>query len=404
MPLARFLQVSDFHLGRAFGWLAAERRKERRYEQRRALEEAVRLAIERGTHAILLPGDLFDVEAVDADTMSFALHAFRVAGCPPVFVAPGNHDPASPTSHAWNPALLRARGFAWPGHVHVFTEPEWTALPLPGLEGVTVWGRCFASGMPSAERPLEPGTLRGVAADDGVHVAVFHGSREGFCPPRQAVTAPFSDDEALRSRFAYMAVGHYHAASQLRGPEGVRLAYAGSAVALDMSETGPHGALEVRITTGQGLPRTETEFLELDRRRVYDLGADVSGCGSAEQVDRRALKAMDQAGASEQDITTVRFSGRLARGVRYSGPGPELEGHAFHVRVDLSRVRPDYDLDALRRDASDVTEMRFARALLERLDAEKDPGERALLESALYYGLDAFRLGEVAPAYEELAE
>ena len=404
MPVARFLQVSDFHLGRAFGWLAPERRAQRRAEQRRALEEAVRQAIERGVHAILLPGDLFDAEAVDADTLSFSTRAFQVAGCPPVFIAPGNHDPASPVSHTWNPTLLRARGFSWPEHVHVFREPTWEGAPVPGLDGVAVWGRCFVSGMESAERPLAAAALRDVARGPGVHVAVFHGSREGYLPPYQATAGPFSDDEARRSTFAYLAVGHYHAANQLDGAEGPRLAYAGSAVALDVTETGRHGALEVTITYGQGLPRTAIEPVELDRRRVYDLTVAVDGCGSAEQVDRRALKAMDQAGASEQDIVTVRFTGRVAHGVRYAAPGPDLRAHAFHVRVDLSRMRPEYDLAALRRDASGATEARFARALLDALDAAIDPAERAEIESALYYGLDAFRLGEVQPAYEEIAE
>ena len=404
MPVARFLQVSDVHLGRAFGWLSAERRQQRRFEQRRALEEAVRQAIERGVHAILLPGDLFDLEAVDADTLTFAIRAFEVTGCPPVFVAPGNHDPASPASHTWSSSLLRARGFAWPAHVHVFCEPTWQSKPVEGLEGFTIWGRCFASGMESAERPLSAEALRGTAQGDGVHVAVFHGSREGHCPPDQSVTAPFSDAEALGSRFAYLAAGHYHAATQIDGAEGPRLAYAGSALALDLTEVGSHGAWEVRIKTGSGLPRTEIETVELDRRRVYDLPVDIGGCGSAEQIDRRALKAMDQAGASEQDIVTVRFTGRLAHGVRYAGAGPELKAHAFHVRADLSRMRPEYDLAALREDSSGTAESNFARLLIERLERSSDPEERATIESALYYGLDAFRLGEVQPAFEEMAE
>src|SRR5207302_4334107 len=145
-------------------------------------------------------------------------------------------------------------------------------------------------------------------------------------------------------------------------------------------------------------PRTAIEPVELDRRRVHDLTVSVDGCGSAEQVDRRALKAMDQAGASEPDIVTVRFIGRLAHGVRYAGPGPDLRAHAFHVRADLSRMRPEYDLPALRRDASGATESRFARTLLEAYDRAVDPAERAEIESALYYGLDAFRLGELQPA------
>src|SRR5690348_6688428 len=85
MALARFLQVSDLHLGRPFAWLSAERREQRRRDQQRALEAAVGQAIERGAHAILLPGDLFDAAATDAGTLAFAVKAFAVHGCPPVF-------------------------------------------------------------------------------------------------------------------------------------------------------------------------------------------------------------------------------------------------------------------------------------------------------------------------------
>ena len=35
MALARFLQVSDLHLGRPFAWLPADRREERRRDQQR---------------------------------------------------------------------------------------------------------------------------------------------------------------------------------------------------------------------------------------------------------------------------------------------------------------------------------------------------------------------------------
>jgi exonuclease SbcD len=410
MVVARFLQVSDFHLGRPFGWLPAERRADRRRDQRYALELAVREAIERGAHAILIPGDLFDLEGVDADTLAFALHAFAVSGCPPVFIAPGNHDPYFPASAYWNERLLRGRGLAWPAHVHIFDSAGWTARPVPGLAGVRVLGRCFTASVACAERPLEARALEGVGSPDpaGFDLALFHGSHEDGCPPGQEVTAPFSEDEVLGAPFAYLAAGHYHATSRIEADggasAGVRLAYAGSAVALDGTETGAHGALEVRIEYGHRLPHVESEFVELDRRRVYDLAAEVGGAGSAEQVDHRVQKAMDEAGVSDQDIATVRLSGRLVKGVRYGGPGPELKARTFHLRVDLSRVRPDYDLDAYRGEEARTTEERFARALLQRLDAESDPAQRAVLTSALYYGLDAFRLREVVPAYEELGE
>ena len=121
-------------------------------------------------------------------------------------------------------------------------------------------------------------------------------------------------------------------------------------------------------------------------------------------MDRRVAKALDDARAGERDIVTVRLSGRLARGVRYAAPGPELRARVFHLRLDLRRLRPDYDLESLRARDGGTTEERFARALLEQRGAEPDPLQRALIESALYYGLDAFRLREVVPAYEELGE
>ncbi len=410
MAVARFLQVSDLHLGRPFGWLPPDRRPERRSDQRRTLERLAREAIERGAHAILMPGDVFDQEGVDAEMLAFALHVFDLAGCPPVFIAPGNHDPYSPTSSTWSQRLLEARGTAWPSHVHVFTSPEWTSKPLESVPGARVWGRCFTSNVESTERPLAAAAVKAIGSPDqsGFDIALFHGSREGVCPPGQKVTAPFSDAEALAAPFAYMAVGHYHVPSHLDAKDGVsaaagtRLAYAGSATGLDLTEVGSHGALEVRVEYGFRKPFVEIEPVELDRRRVHHLTADVSGCSSAEQVDRKVLKALDDASASEMDIALVKLTGRLVNGVRYAGPGQDLRLRTFFVRTDLRGLRPDHDLEAYRTSAGHTTEERFARALLERLDAAKDDAERATIERALYYGLDAFKLREVVPAYEEL--
>uniref|UniRef100_A0A832I4I0 Calcineurin-like phosphoesterase domain-containing protein n=1 Tax=Eiseniibacteriota bacterium TaxID=2212470 RepID=A0A832I4I0_UNCEI len=423
MAVATFLQVSDLHLGRPFTWLPAEKRAERRADQRRALERAVREAIERGVHAILVPGDLFDAEEVDADTLAFALAAFDVAGCPPVFIAPGNHDPWSEASPLWSPRLLAARGWAWPAHVHVFSRPAWQPVPLPGHEEVHVWGRCFTPGMASTERPLAEGSVILPASADaqGLDLCVFHGSLEGACPPSQKVTGPFSEKEVTHSPFGYHAVGHYHVPSRLehrqgaltstsaRGTSGVasagvRLAYAGSAVALDLTETGAHGALEVRIEYGRRQPFVEVQPVQLDRRTTWSLEANVNGASSAELVDRRIARVLDEAGVREHDLVRVRVTGRLARGVRWSGAGPEVQKRAFFVKLDLRGVRPDYDLDAYRASDGATTEERFARTLLERIGAEGNAEERAVLERALYYGLDAFRLREVVPAYEELGE
>ena len=422
MAVATFLQLSDLHLGRPFSWLPPELRAERRADQRRALERAVREAIERGVTAILIPGDLFDAEGADADTMAFALSAFDVTGCPPVYLAPGNHDPWSEQSPLWAPKVLAARGWAWPAHVHVFNAGRWNVKPVPKLEGVNVWGRASTSTAASTERPLAEGSIILPASADaqGLDVCVFHGSLEGQCPPGQKMVGPFSDTEILNSPFAYHAVGHYHTRVKIehkaasttstssRGNSGVasagvRLAYAGSAVALDLTEAGNHGALEVRIEYGARQPFIEIEPVELDRRRMLEVKAEIGSATSAEQADRKIARALDESNATDKDIVLVRVSGRLAKGVRYGAPGAELRARAFHVKLDLRGVRPDYDLEGYRRNEPATTEERFAKSLLDRMAATTDAAEKAMLERALYYGLDAFRLREVVPAYEELS-
>ena len=96
--------------------------------------------------------------------------------------------------------------------------------------------------------------------------------------------------------------------------------------------------------------------------------------------------------------------GRLSPGVRWTAPGADVFAHAFHVRWDRGQVRPDYDLEQLRKGDGRSTEERFALDLLAQIDGETDVEQRVALERALYYGLDAFRLREVLPQWEEVAE
>jgi len=404
VPMLRFLQLSDLHLGAPFAWLPAEQRAERRREQRRALEAAIQAAIDRSATAILLPGDLFDAEGVDAETMAFAIHAFDRAGCPPVFIAPGNHDPSTTSSTYWNERLLAARGWGWAKHVHVFTEPAWSKADLHTAP-VTMWGRSFVNNAPTFARPLEAASLPAPATLDTsrVHVAVFHGSREAACPPGQKITAPFSDAEVLASPFAYAAAGHYHQPSHIEAPggAGVRLAYAGSTIALNATETGAHGALEVRIDTDSRV--AEIEPIAIDDRRVYALGVDVTGAASRDAIDYRIVDTLRTTGVTNRDIVRVKLTGRIVRGVRYEAAGPEVATQVFALRLDLRELRPDYDLEGIRAREASTTEDRFAHALLAELDAEQDPAKRSRILGALYYGLDAFRLREVAPAWEEMS-
>jgi hypothetical protein len=140
----------------------------------------------------------------------------------------------------------------------------------------------------------------------------------------------------------------------------------------------------------------------LDARRVQSVEVDVTGCASGDAIDRRILETFAERSIGAADIVTARLTGRLVRGVRYAAPGPELSAAAFSLRIDARGARPDHDIEALVSREPSTTEDLFARHLVARIEAERDPEYKAVLTRALHYGLDAFRLHEVAPACEEV--
>ena len=99
---------------------------------------------------------------------------------------------------------------------------------------------------------------------------------------------------------------------------------------------------------------------------------------------------MRQAGIREYDIARVVLTGRVPDPENLRSDGWESRANCFHLSVDVSRVEPDYDLEALAKEsAADTLRSAFVR----RIDALKadarDDEERRILADAVYYGLYA---------------
>src|SRR5258705_5647106 len=96
MPAIRFLQLSDLHLDSSLQasrlGLPLDRVRIRQAELRQILPRACALVRERQLHLVLLPGDLFDDEAVTQDTVNFVIDHLGALAPVPVVIAPGNHD------------------------------------------------------------------------------------------------------------------------------------------------------------------------------------------------------------------------------------------------------------------------------------------------------------------------
>lgn len=394
MAPLRFLQLSDVHFGQSLRGgklrvpeaVAAERVRERRACFARAID----LVAARGLDGVLLPGDLFDHESIDTDTLRFVIHTLGQIAPKPVFVAPGNHDPWAGASAYAAQDAGNVRGLDWPGNVHLFAHDDFRTVAWPGRPDVTVTGSGVAFDRPSTERRLGPPIDRPGAA---IELLLFHGSRDdsGFLQADKA-TYPFSREELLAQGFTWTALGHYHAHQVITGDDGRRrAAYSGCLTAGGLDETGPKGVIVVEIDdTG-----TSVEFLRLDPRAVHDVECDLTGAGFAEVARERLEHAL--ADIPSGDLVRVRLTGRRAAGLDL-GWIDRFGGDRFHLRVDSSGLRPDLDLDAWPdEDAARTIEERFVA----RLKALGESGDELLARRAMLYGLDALQRGRLDLRYED---
>jgi len=398
-------QFSDLHLGASTsgGRLALPARKaeQRRHEHRACLERFAQHVREARPDMVLMPGDLFDSSEPTIDDLNFLIAMVNLMGPTPVFIAPGNHDAYEPSS-GYNPrsALYHSRGGGpkWGGHVHLFTSESFQTLPMPHHPEVTVTGAAYCrhtaeSRRPLAELPAPP--------DEGCHLLLFHGAQQGYRGPSdEPEVLPFTAEELEAAGYAYAAIGHYHHGRPVLGSGGRVLgAYAGAPFAASLRDEGMGRWLEVEIEPGQPLGEEALHWHQCDNRVVRRVEMDLTGLSDSSALGHRLDALLGEAEAAEGDIVYVALRGRLARGVDFQ-PGPALRERFFHAVVDDSAVEPDYDIDldaplpeepGLAATSEEIYCWRMHKRYLETSDEE----ERRCIKQALFYGLDALKLGEV---------
>jgi len=407
MPSLRFLQLSDVHLDSSLNagrlGLSAAALGTRRTELRQVFTRACDLVRERRLQIVLLPGDLFDDEAVTQDTVNFVIDALAELSPVPVVISPGNHDYYSLGSPYNNELLAARKQRPWPDNVHVFRSGGWSTHTFPTLPFVEVTGMAHCAGAALGERLLARPIPRPARAPDRISLLVFHGSRDNVrIPGRKLRTLPFSDAELAAQRFDYAAIGHYHEHATIAGSDGrVIGSYSGCPAGRGLDETGERYVLTGEILLEGGESLVELEKVRLDPRAVRCIEVGCQGASHREALLRRVEQAIEAAELSSEDLVHIRLTGRIAPGIDPRLPEGVFEDRFFSVSYDTSLLKPDYNLERYRDEAVRTTEARFAREMLRRLEAEPDAARRRILESALYYGLDALVQKDVAPRYED---
>lgn len=271
----KLLHSADWHLGSAFSAFSGAQRTALRRAQESLPSRIGQIVREEAVDLVLLAGDLFDGDPAPCwvELLRGSLEQYGV----PVFIAPGNHDPAGPGS-PWNQV-------SWPENVHVFTG-DLSCIVLEDLDC-----RVYGAGYQSMDCPPLLTDFRAGGAERYC-IGVLHGDPVN----RSSPCCPITTAQVRESGLDYLALGHIHQSGFFRAGDTL-CAWPGCPMGRGWDETGEKGVCIVTLDQ-----RAELRPLVLDTPRFHDLTLTVEG---------DALAALEDAlpGAGSGDFYRVTLNG-----------------------------------------------------------------------------------------------
>lgn len=359
----RLIHFADLHLDRSF---AAERlygagAQRRRADLRAALERIIQRA--RGEHADLITcgGDLFEHDHVTRDTASFLTQTLGNAGMP-VLIAPGNTDPAMPSSPY--------RYLRWPSNVTIAAHEE---LRPYRYNDVQVWSAGFM-------RPEMPdASLRDFERQESsVNLLLLHASDMSQVPEGVTPYKPILPGQVEEAGFRHALLGHYHDARS-----SALITYPGSPEPLGWKETGRHCTA---LATVSDDGHVEVTLEDINARQFAQETIDITGMTGLDQV-RDAVFAMRDGKQLDGAVLRATLVGQRARSLNLDPEALASEcsdGFAYVEFRDRSRI--SHDVDSVAQEFTSRGEM--VRKLVEHKSESRQ--EEQAVGRALQLALDAF--------------
>lgn len=376
--MIRILHLADLHLGWRPGFLgprAAERQRERDTLLRRAVDFAL---ASQPVDLVIIAGDLFEthkpepalVEAVIADLGRLARAGVAVV------TVPGNHDEIT-----YADSVYRVYASHWPGvlvqnphpaHVHTFV--------LNGTP-VHVYGLAYTGGLTQVEPPL----ARFPRLDeDGIHIAVFHGSLDWQAGER---SLPLRSDALAAAGYDYVALGHIHKPERRRIGAGWAV-YPGAVEGKGFDDPGVGCFTVVTVDKpGGGPARVEVATFPAGARPVRTITLDVTTLADADAVVER-IRAEAEARAGREAIVRVELVGAAPGVLDVGALTARLSGSFYFLEIVDNTTIVDA-AHVARLAAEPTVRGEFVRRMQRRLAEAADEEESALLAQVLRCGLAA---------------
>lgn len=239
MKRIRILHTADIHLDASFAEIGADAQigNRLRAAQQHVFSRIMERAREWPADMVVVAGDLFDNPAPKQETVAFVIETLEHLAPIPIYIAPGNSDPYSPhSSYATE---------LWPENVVIFEPNKWQKRLHPlldvcihgiGCNGENDSGAWFSN--------------LHVKNDGRLHIAVAHGTEQANLPAQGNCFAPFDAAAIAHDPLTYLAMGHFHDTTEIRGDFTTVIRYPGTPQARNFNEQGDRCFLEVVIEYG----------------------------------------------------------------------------------------------------------------------------------------------------------
>ncbi|KQU91527.1 metallophosphatase [Variovorax sp. Root318D1] len=367
--MTRFLHSADWQIGRQFATFDPEHAPILAEARISVVERLAALATEHRVDAVLVAGDVFDVQTVSERTLRRLFNALAgYAG--PWLMIPGNHDAALAES-VWTRA---ERLGVVPPNVHALLVPEVRAFELQGFavlpapltqrhtyNDLTAW-------FDTAETPA--GMLR---------IGLAHGSVQGLLAEDIDSANPIAPERASSARLDYLALGDWHGCKRIDA----RTWYAGTPEPDRFKDNGAGQALLVDIAAPGAEPQVTPLAVASFRWQSIAAVLQVPS-------DTEALMAQLEH-LNSQDVADLHVRGQIdiAGLQRLQAAIGRAEARARHLQVDLSALRlvpTDEDIAGMQADGylgEVVQELRDAQVRADSPEARVAQDALALLAAEL---------------------
>lgn len=241
----RFVHTSDWQIGKTFRF-ADDVSQLLRDERLEAVTRLGQLARAEGAPAILVAGDVYNVETPAERTLRQPVERMRAFPDIEWHLIPGNHDSHTPRG-PWERLLRLNASERLPGNIHLHLAPEPVAIA-----GAAAWlAPAVLTRRHTAADPTE--AMDTATTPEGViRVGLAHGSIRSFGTDESSTNNLIAIDRPQRAGLTYLALGDWHGAQGI----GERCWYSGTPEIDDFSTGGRGGgeALVVEIDGPRAVP------------------------------------------------------------------------------------------------------------------------------------------------------